>query len=295
MTLILRKLFSRLQNEADAGDQGGSSGGSATTPQGDAGAEGASVLATAGEGAEASKTEVGQDEIFIPEKFRVFKEDNTLDIEASSRKLAQSYSALEKHKGYSEVPPDTVEGYTVNPPEAYKEVFDAEDPLLKSFLEDAHKAGMTQSQVDTALNKYFELLPSLVDAQEANTFETTKQEVEKMWPNEVERKQNMLEALNAAKIVANKAGLAFDDLEKSGLGNNPTFIKLMASINKEFKEDTSATAGTMVNHGGITSDAEYQSVIKSEAYLKASHPEHALAVQKAMAYRKKTHPEQENA
>ncbi|WP_443701018.1 hypothetical protein [Pseudomonas sp.] len=50
---------------------------------------------------------------FIPEKYRVVKEDGSLDLDQSSRKLAESYKHLETRLGSGDVPPKTADEYAV--------------------------------------------------------------------------------------------------------------------------------------------------------------------------------------
>ena len=50
---------------------------------------------------------------YIPEKYRTNKEDGTLDLEASSRKVAEAYKQLETRFGSGDVPPKTADEYAV--------------------------------------------------------------------------------------------------------------------------------------------------------------------------------------
>lgn len=50
---------------------------------------------------------------WLPEKYRTNKEDGSLDLEASSRKVADAYRSLETRLGSGDVAPKTVDEYNV--------------------------------------------------------------------------------------------------------------------------------------------------------------------------------------
>ncbi len=86
---------------------------------------------------------------WLPEKFRVMKDDK-LDEAASARKLAESYKALEQHKG--PLPPAAPEEYTIapltdaegNPVEGVNVDEFTADPMYKSFAAEAPQAWFQQ-------------------------------------------------------------------------------------------------------------------------------------------------------
>jgi len=78
---------------------------------------------------------------FIPEKFRVLGADGkALDIEASARKMAESYAHLEGRVGSGDVPPKTADDYAVTVPEQFKEHWEEND-RSKAFKAEALAAG----------------------------------------------------------------------------------------------------------------------------------------------------------
>ena len=78
----------------EAGEGGDPSTGAATPPAG-------SVLANAAPND------------FIPEKYRVNKEDGSLDLEQSSRKMGEAYKHLETRMGTGDAPPKSHDEYAV--------------------------------------------------------------------------------------------------------------------------------------------------------------------------------------
>jgi hypothetical protein len=210
---------------------------------------------------------------FIPEKFRVMNGD-TLDIEASARKLAESYSGMEKRFGSGDVPPKSADDYAVTVPEAFKEVW-AEDDRFKAFKADAIGAGLTQKQFDFVVGKYFAVVPELV--QGAAQLDATKasEELRQVWKSEAEFKTNVGDALKAFEKFADPTDLArIDDI-----GNNPVVLRILAKVGKELGE-----ASGIPNDSGNTGADNVQDLLKSDAYLNAKHPEHKATSAKVQAF-----------
>src|SRR6478736_10297497 len=101
-----------LMNEAGAADAGGSgggdpgAGGSVVNDQPAGGEAPASTTPPAAAAPATQPTNLLKQGVeeptpteFIPEKYRVTKDDGTLDIEASARKLAEAHGSLEKRLG----------------------------------------------------------------------------------------------------------------------------------------------------------------------------------------------------
>ena len=221
---------------------------------------------------------------YIPEKLRINKEDGTLDLDGSSRKMAEAYSALEKRFGSGDAPPKEASEYKVAVPDAFKEAIDpATDPGIKSFLDGAHAAGMNQAQVDFVMGQYFTMAPQLVagavqlDAAGATT------ELQKVWGNESEFKRNVTNAYTGAHAAAQKAGINIDEIMNGPLGNNPQFLRMMAAIGPEFVEDKSIGATRM------TAESDIAGLMASPAYNDSKHPEHAQTSARVAEYFKRKH------
>lgn len=242
------RLFRRLMNTAVEGGDGG--GGAAVAPapapaappaSAPAAAPAASVLS----GGAAPAQEPTLLERF-PEKYRVVKDDGSLDLDASTGKLLGGYGELSKRFGSGDVPPAAAGDYKVNVPEAMQDALKdwkpGEDQQLQAALGDFHKAGMTQAQVDTVMARYFDMAPKLA---QAATMLSPEQQVEKattelqgVWKDEASFKQNVQFAHRAALAFGAKAGLSFEQIEESGLGNNAAFVRILAAIGPELGEDT---------------------------------------------------------
>jgi hypothetical protein len=208
---------------------------------------------------------------FIPEKYRVTKDDGSLDLEASSRKLAEAYGHAEKRIGSGDVPPKTAEEYQVTVPDAFKDAWKPdEDESFKDFRSKALEAGMTQKQLDLVMGQYFTMLPQLAGAKSEATAEAATAELKQTWATEADFKRNVANAYTGAQALSQKSGIPMDEImAPGGLGNNPLFLKLMAAIGPEFREDT-APGG-----GGQLSQENIEDLMRSEAYLDPKHKDHS--------------------
>lgn len=221
---------------------------------------------------------------FIPEKLRVSKDDGTFDLEASSRKMGEAYSALEKRFGAGDVPPKSVDEYKVAVPDAFKDAIDpATDEGMKGFLAGALEQGMTQKQVDFVMSKYFDMAPKLVEGAMQYDANTAAAELGKVWNNEADMKRGVRNAYVGANAAAKKAGMDINAIMNGQLGNNPDFVRLMAALGPEFQEDPGVGGMQMVTQDDITT------LLSSDAYKDSRHPDHAKTSAKVRAYYERKH------
>lgn len=178
---------------------------------------------------------------WVPEKFRVMKEDGSLDLEASARKVEEHRSNLEKRLGAGDIPPKTAAEYKVNVDDKFKELFKAEelakDPAMIAFLEKAHAEGMSQKGVDLFLNEWFERSTALLDTKATMDAEACTNALKEVWKTDTEFKENNRAAYRAAKEYG---GDQFDAI-LTKYGNDPQIIQMLAKIGRELGEDTSAS------------------------------------------------------
>jgi hypothetical protein len=277
--VLIKRLIHRYMEQAGAD---GAAGGGAAGDGAAAGAAGApgSVLAAGAAGA--AEGAAGTD--FIPEKLRVVKEDGSLDLDASSRKLAEAYGSLEKRFGSGEAPPKDASEYKITVPDALKEAFDpATDDGMKGFLAGAHAAGLNQAQVDFVMGKYFELAPQLAAGAAQYDATTATAELKKTWATDADFTRNVRNAYVGTNAAAQKAGLDVAEIMNGPLGNNPQFLRLMAALGPEFQEDPGAGGASMITQDDINS------LLSSEAYSNPRHPDHAKVSAKIRAYFERKH------
>jgi hypothetical protein len=215
---------------------------------------------------------------WIPEKFRVLNGE-ALDVEASAKKLAESYAGLEKRVGSGDVPPKTSDEYAVTVPEQFKEVW-AEDDRFKAFRTAAHAEGFTQKQFDFAVGKYFEMVPDLVGGAAELDQTAAVEELRKTWKTDAEYSANVKDAYKAFAQFADPQDLA----KMNEIGNNPVVLRMLAKIGKELGEGPG-----IPNDAGSTAADDIQTVLRSDAYLNAKHPDHKATSAKVQAYYAKKH------
>lgn len=263
---LLTKTKHRLMNEAGAGDGAGAGGG------GDASTVVASAPADAGSAAPASSSvlaagaaSAGQAaEWSAPEKYLVKNDAGEIDWKATAQKIDGGRSSFEKRFGSGDLPPTDIAGYKINLPEAVAESLKdwdhANDSKLKGFLENAHKAHMTQSQIDVVIGQYTSIMAEAKaagvaaadpEAAKAAAAEKCSDELAKVWADQKEFDKQIGMAYKAADKLAQRLGMSFADLEVAGLGDNPTFIRIAAALATEMGEDTPVgTQGSGQQSGG---------------------------------------------
>lgn len=200
---------------------------------------------------------------FIPEKFRVMTGD-TLDVEASARKLAESYAHLEGRVGSGDVPPKTADDYAVTVPEQFKEHWEENDRSA-AFKAEALANGLTQKQFDFVMGKYFATATDLVGGAINNSVEAVRANLEKAWGDKYG------EQFNAA-FAAFEAFAAPEDKGKfDSIMTDPALAyRILAKIGPELRE-----AGGIPAAAGGGGGEDIRTMMLSEANTNPRHPDHA--------------------
>jgi hypothetical protein len=235
-----------------------------------AAAEGAGS-AGGGEGSGASADPWG----FIPEKFIVKNAAGEIDQAASARKVEEHRANLEKRLGTGDIPPKSAADYKLpEPPEALKGMaFD--DAATSKFKDDAHKAGLTPSQFEFVMGKYFELAPALVNGGQQVKMEDTVKTLKDTWGDSYQA--NATAAWRGMSQIAEIAGLPVDEVEAE-LGNSPAFNRIMAAVGQQLKEDKSVNPGNAAPGGGGMEEAA--TIQMSDAFRNPKNPGHQAALAK---------------
>ncbi len=170
----------------------------------------------------------------IPEKFRVMKGDQ-IDLEASTAKMAESYTYLEKRMGAHEAPPKSPEEYA---PKVEIEGLDwqdfSSDARMQSFLAEAHKRGINNDQLGFLVEQYIGSSAELLDYRDTEDAESCSTALREMWGSEEEYNQGVTHAVRA---VQNIFGDDAEDIIARN-GNNSDFILLASFIGQEMQEDS---------------------------------------------------------
>lgn len=223
---------------------------------------------------------------WIPEKFRVMNDAGEIDIETSAKKIAQSYTHLERFKGGANVPPATPDDYQLTVPDELKEAWNpAEDQVHQAFRQRAHEAGMSQQQFDAAMQTFFQdIVPQIAgagqDGGSENAQANCESELRKVWTSPQEFSRNVQAAYSGAAAIAQKAGMSINDIMESPLANDPTFIKLLAAIGPEFSEDSAPATTSMA------APTDIKSLMASPAYTDPKHPDHQKVSEQVSGYYK---------
>ncbi|MCL2899777.1 hypothetical protein [Brenneria tiliae] len=218
---------------------------------------------------------------WVPEKFRVVGEDGKLNVEGSARKLAESYTHLEKRLGSGDAPPKSADEYA---PKVEAEGFNWDefkaDPEMQGFLKSAHAKGITNDQLGFILGEYAQRAPDLVNGAAALDQEAATTALKEVWKTDAEFKQNLGLAYRAFQSLADPA----DQGKINEIGNNPLVIRMLAKVGKEMQEDSPA--------GGEVNLEEQQSIrdlMKTEAYTDPKHADHEKVSARVRNYYAKTY------
>lgn len=211
----------------------------------------------------------------IPEKFRVTRPDGSMDMEASSLKLAAAHHHLERRLGSGDAPPLSPAGYEIAVPEGLEGEWNpAEDQVLQDFLGKAHKLGFSQSQIDFAVNAYHESAARVLDGAPGLSEEQCTAELRKVWRSDQEYSAGMRDALRAVQAYAGSDAEALMDK----YATNPAVIMAFARVGVDLREDRSISTELSYARPSVSS------LISSEAYNNPNHPEHARVSRQVSEY-----------
>jgi hypothetical protein len=110
------------------------------------------------------------------------------------------------------------------------------DPKMGAWLKGAHAKGMSNAQIQHVFSGFAEFLGD----EHALSAEECVGELRGLWKDDASFGANMKAAERAARQLGTKAGIPFDDINKT-YGNDPKILRLLAAIGAELKEDTSVT------------------------------------------------------
>lgn len=266
--MLFRKRF-RFMNEAgDGGAAGGAPG------AGDGAAPGSQPGGDPGAGAQPggdqSLLKQPDPYAWLDQKFRVNTADGKLDLEASSKKLNESYGALSKRLGTGEVAPGAPSDYAFKAPEQFKDV-KLDDAMSQTFRERAHKLGLSPSQYQGVMESYLELVPGVLDSVLKLSQSEAKASLQKVWPTQAQYDAGLQDAQRMIDSLPSELGQE----AWARFGRDPLFFQIAAKFGSEMREDKSPGAQT---GGGANQTAEQ--LMKSDAYRDPKHPEHAATSEK---------------
>lgn len=196
-----------------------------------------------------------------------------LDVEASARKMAESYAHLEGRVGSGDLPPKSAEDYTIAVPDQFKDGW-VEDDRTKAFRADALAAGLTQKQFDFVMGRYFTVAPQLVQGAIDASVETTRGALEKAWGAEYGKH------IGAAQKAFEAYADAADKDKFDSLMTDPALAyRILAKIGPEVGEGGGIPAAAAAGQAD-----EIRTLLTSEAAGNPRHPDHKATRAKIDAY-----------
>lgn len=254
----------------------------------DAAAAAAAGAAGAGDAASLLQQGAGEENSWLPEKYRVKVEGkDDIDFQASARKLGEGYKALEAKlgSGATGTVPENPDSYQLTVPtdadgKALVEGVDLQefmaDPMYKALATKAHAAGISNEQMNFFVGEYLQMAPQLFEANLQLGANEARQTLSAVWKDDAAMKAGLASAARAAQGFAAPAGQPgnYDNVMQK-FGNDPDFLALMASIGKEMGEDKPISSDPVAA-------ADWQDQVDAlkanPAYMDKSHPQHASVV-----------------
>lgn len=164
--------------------------------------------------------------------------------------------------------------------------------FLGRFLETAHINGVSKAQAEGLLRWWGEEAASVTE-QADKGLETAFAELQTEWGGAAPR--NIALAERAVLTLGGQE--ARDFFDSSGLGNNPTLVKLFAKVGKMMAEE-GLISGDVENIPGLedAKNLAHEIIFNKEhklheAYTKAEHPQHDEALKEVTRLMQLAHPE----
>ena len=136
-------------------------------------------------------------------------------------------------------------------PEDYKlniDGFNAEDPINKGFLEEAHKAGVLPKQAEALFSYYAKAQAEMAEGSDAEADKAYEAEVAKLkgdWGDNFDKEAKIAETA-FKKVFSEEEQAAY---QKAGLLTDPAVIKMLNTVGKKILDDKTLDGG-----GGETLD-----------------------------------------
>lgn len=213
----------------------------------------------------------------IPEKYRVVKDDGSFDLEASTGKLLDSYSNLEKRMGSGDAPPKSPDEYAPEVPEGFDLEALKADPMYQDFLKGAHSRGVSNKTLGWVLEEFGKRQAALAVNDGQMSVEELRNELAPVWGDDPKAfDTNIQSGLRAIK--AYMPGITQEQL--ATIPNHPIIAQLLAAVGKEVGEDTRVSAGAI---DGKDFDAQVAEITAELAMLPERDARRAILLDKKAA------------
>ncbi len=193
---------------------------------------------------------------------------------ATLAKITESYTNLEKAKSLAPTAPTD---YTFTPPEEFKDLV-LDDATSTAFREKIHKAGMSQAQYELVMNEYLAEVPKILNAAAKLQADEARDVLSKHWKGDA-----LADGIAAADRAIQGAPADVRDAAWEKFGRDPDFIRFAAHYGQQMAEGKSP-----VTADGTTSGETVDTLMASDAYRNAKHPDHAEVSKKVQGFYKRT-------
>lgn len=178
--------------------------------------------------------------------------------------------------------PESVDGYQVD-----VEGFNYDDfkaiPENQEFLERAREAGLSNDHLSFLLGEYSQLIPALMQESQHLDNDACVTAMNEVWGSEASANFGFAQA--AANNAIQNGILTAEEVNSPEFGNNPLVLKMAAYFGQQLQEDT-PPANTQQS-GAV----DIESLMLSEAYSNANHPEHKSVAARVSQHFKKQYPD----
>jgi hypothetical protein len=184
--------------------------------------------------------------------------------------------------------PEAPDKYEFQKPEGLPEGLTYSEELEKEFRQFAYEKGLTGKQAKDAFDFYHQVQIKQLDHFKTQTQDQIQSGIKALQDDwKADFNNNLLKAEATFKKLADAETIA--EVEKSGLGNNPKFIKLFYDISEKY------LAEDKLIDGGVPVSDTLQSKIKDleadPAYWDKMHPKHKDTVTQLKGLYRQAYPE----
>lgn len=268
-----------------AGDAGKGAAGAGDAGKGAEGGEGgtgaAGDAAKAGLIAEARRAATGAAQATIPDKFVVKNAAGEIDHKATLDKLYPSYTELEKRAGQGALgmPPATADEYKLELAAGETKLPELDAQISKDFRAHAKAMGLNQAQYNQMVRVGNAIIEQVVGGVEQANIAQIRTGLIEHYGSEKAYTKALGDAFTAYGAYADEADMA----EIDSIGNNPAFIRVMARVRADMREDRVPNFNPTAAANEAAAITELTGNLKS-AYWDPKLPGHAAAVAKVQAW-----------
>ena len=226
----------------------------------------------------AAPAEPGADTFAFAEKVLAKGADGATDWEATARNAEKARQHLEQRLGAGDVPPKTAAEYAFQMPDEFKD-FELKSERLEAFKNEALQHGITGKQFEFMMGQYLKAVPDLMEGAAKLTADQARAELSKTWAQPQQMEQGLSNATRALRALP--ADLQDATAE---LGTNPAFLRAMAHLGAQMREDTPPS-----NPNPAAPAGDVQTLMRSEAFMNPKHPDHARVSAQVRSFYERTH------